>query len=296
MITILGPTASGKTALAARLAYARNGEVISADSRQVYRGMNIGTGKDYDDYIVNGSAVSYHLIDIVEPGYEYNIYEYQLGFHKAYQEIRDRGKLPILCGGSGMYLESVLKGYQLPAVNANETFLKNLNDKPEEELIRILKSFKTLHNKTDLEDRPRILRAIGIAYEQQRSGLQKIFPAVPSAIYGISLPRGLLKKRITDRLARRLDEGMVGEVENLLNRGIPADRLMRYGLEYKFLALYITGKISREEMFFSLNKAIHQFSKRQMTWFRRMERQGFRINWIDGRLPMEAKIAMVNNL
>jgi len=296
MITILGPTASGKTALAARVAFARDGEVISADSRQVYRGMDIGTGKDYDDYIVNGSAVPYHLIDIVEPGYEYNIYEYQLGFHKAYREILDRGKLPILCGGSGMYLEAVLKGYQLPAIKQDEGFVQSLRDKSEEELITILKAFKTLHNKTDLEDRPRLLRAIEIAYEQQKSGLQEIFPAVHSTIFGISLPRGLLKKRITDRLSKRLNEGMIEEVERLLRNGIPPERLMRYGLEYKFLTLYLSGKMSRSDMFDNLNKAIHQFSKRQMTWFRRMERQGFQITWIDGRLPMESKIAMVNNL
>jgi tRNA dimethylallyltransferase len=328
LITILGPTATGKTALAARLAFELNGEVISADSRQVYRGMNIGTGKDYDDYLVDGIQVPYHLIDIVDPGYEYNIFEYQKDFLKVYHDILSREKLPVLCGGSGMYLEAVLKGYRLAQAESDDGFLDSLHNKTDDELVQILKSYKTLHNITDLEDRPRLLKAIRIAHATQitnieyrisndepgpgsvksefripnrseaelggaNSEFRNQFPQIKSTIFGIDFPRGLVKARITKRLEYRLEHGMIAEVEQLLSGGIAPERLMKYGLEYKFVTLFLTGKISREELLNDLNIAIRQFAKRQMTWFRRMERQGMKIHWIDGRLPMQQKISEI---
>ncbi len=295
MITILGPTASGKTALAARIAYELNGEVISADSRQVNKGMDIGSGKDYGDYLINGLHVPCHLIDIAEPGTEYNIFRYQQDFLPVYNNIRSRGKLPVLCGGSGMYLEAVLKGYRLNEAGKDQDFLNSLEDKTEEELTVILKSLKNLHNKTDFEDRQRLLKAIEIGYHARQSHHEQTFPVIPSTVFGISYPRGLLKKRITDRLKNRLTGGLTIEIERLIGHGVDPEKLMRYGLEYKFGTLYITGKITSEELFNMLNKAIHQFSKRQMTWFRRMERHGITIQWIDGRLNMENKLAFIRD-
>ncbi|MCK9422639.1 MAG: tRNA (adenosine(37)-N6)-dimethylallyltransferase MiaA [Bacteroidales bacterium] len=295
MLTILGPTASGKTALAARVAYELNGEVISADSRQVYRGMDIGTGKDYDDYVIEGKPIPYHMVDIAEPGSEYNIFRYQQDFLPVYHDIIARGKLPILCGGSGMYLDAVLKGYRLTEVRDDLLFRKSLEDKTEQELTGLLKSWKTLHNKTDLEDRTRLIRAIEIEHKARFGGHGQSFPAIPSSVFGIGFPRGLLKKRITDRLRDRLVGGMTEEIERLIIHGVSPDKLMHYGLEYKFGTLFITGQITGEELFNSLNKAIHQFSKRQMTWFRRMERQGIKIQWIDGRWPMKEKMVFIKN-
>ena len=302
MLTILGPTATGKTALAARLAFELNGEVISADSRQVYRGMNIGTGKDYDDYNVNGVQIPCHLIDIVDPGYEYNIFEFQKDFLKAYNDIIARKKLPVLCGGSGMYLEAVLKGYQLAKAENDEGFMAALEDKSDDQLSGILRSFTTPHNITDFEDRPRLLKAILVA----RSSIPGIipginpgdtgagvFPEIKSIVFGIDYPRGLVKARIRKRLEYRLDNGMITEVEQLLSGGISPERLMKYGLEYKFVTLYLTGKISRSDLLVDLNIAIRQFAKRQMTWFRRMERQGIKIHWIDGRMPVGKKVAEI---
>ena len=302
MLTILGPTATGKTALAARLAFELNGEVISADSRQVYRGMNIGTGKDYDDYNVNGIQIPCHLIDIVDPGYEYNIFEFQKDFLKAYNDIIARKKLPVLCGGSGMYLEAVLKGYQLAKAENDEGFMAALEDKSDDQLAGILRSFTTPHNITDFEDRPRLLKAILVA----RSSIPGIipginpgdkgagvFPEIKSIVFGIDYPRGLVKARIRKRLEYRLDNGMITEVEQLLSGGISPERLMKYGLEYKFVTLYLTGKISRSDLLVDLNIAIRQFAKRQMTWFRRMERQGIKIHWIDGRMPVGKKVAEI---
>jgi tRNA dimethylallyltransferase len=296
LITILGPTATGKTALAARLAYDLNGEVISADSRQVYRGMDIGTGKDYDDYVVNGTAVPYHLIDILEPGYEYNIYEYQKDFLKAYHGIMSRGKLPVLCGGSGMYLEAVLKGYMLARSEEDNEFLSALEHKTMDQLIEILKSFKAPHNITDLEERPRLLKAITVARAATTTSSAERFPEINSVNFGISFPRGLVKSRIFSRLESRLENGMIAEVQKLLDSGITPDRLMKYGLEYKFVTLYLTGSLSGSGMFDSLNIAIRQFAKRQMTWYRRMEKQGINIHWIDGRLPMEEKIEEIKEI
>ena len=300
MIALLGPTATGKTALAARLAYELNGEVISADSRQVYRGMNIGTGKDYDDYFVHGIQVPFHLIDIVDPGYEYNIFEYQKDFLKAYHDILGRQKLPILCGGSGMYLEAVLKGYRLARTEDDDDFSASLENKTNEELIEILQSAKTLHNITDFEDRPRLLKAILVARSSEVSGEGSVsdimFPKIESAIFGIDYPRGLVKARIAKRLEYRLEHGMIAEVAQLLDGGISPERLMKYGLEYKFVTLFLTGKLSRANLFNDLNIAIRQFAKRQMTWFRRMERQGLKINWIDGRMSLEKKTHQIRSI
>ena len=296
LITILGPTATGKTALAAGLASVINGEVISADSRQVYRGMDIGTGKDYDDYKVGGITIPFHLIDIAEPGYEYNIFEYQKDFHRVYDDITGRGKTPVLCGGSGMYLEAVLKGYQLIKASVDIELQAALEQLTNEQLIGLLKSYKPLHNKTDIEDRQRILKALLISRNvmpDEETRKVKKYPVVNSLIFGISLPRELVKARITERLKNRLETGMIAEVEKLLAGGISPERLIQYGLEYKFITLYLTGKTSYAELFENLNIAIRQFAKRQMTWFRRMERQGFTIHWIDGRLPVKQKIEII---
>ena len=306
MITILGPTATGKTELAAHVAAAMDGEVISADSRQVYRGMNIGTGKDYCDYMVNGTAIPFHLIDIVDPGYEYNIFEFQKDFIKAYNDILRRKKIPILCGGSGMYLEAVLKGYRLARAENDADFTATLQDQTDEQLIELLKSFRTPHNITDYEDRPRLIKAILVARSQDAelpdqttependpSVDGRPFPKIDSVVFGISYPRGLVKARIMKRLEYRLEHGMIEEVEQLLATGITPERLMKYGLEYKFVVLFLTGKISRGDLFLELNIAIRQFAKRQMTWFRRMERQGITIHWIEGRLPLEKKVGEI---
>jgi len=293
LTVVLGPTASGKTALAVRIAHEMNGEVISADSRQVYKGMDIGTGKDYADYLMEGEQIPCHLTDIAEPGTEYNIFRYQQDFLPIYQSITTRGKLPILCGGSGMYLEAVIKGYRLTEAGGDAGFLKSLEDKTFDELTRILQSYKTLHNKTDIEDRHRLIRAIEIERVAITEKNKPSFPRIPSLVFGISFPRGLLKKRITERLASRIENGMVQEIVGLLNRGIEPERLMRYGLEYKFGTQYVTGLIPYDTFFLALNQAIHQFSKRQMTWFRRMERQGIKILWIDGRWTIEQKMAFV---
>ena len=306
LITILGPTATGKTALAARLAYECSGEVISADSRQVYRGMDIGTGKDLGEYVINGTRVPNHLIDIVDPGYEYNIFEYQRDFLKAYQDIVSRNRLPVLCGGSGMYLEAVLKGYRLAAAAGDDTLLAALEKKPFDELVRMLKSYKTLHNTTDVDDRSRLIKAIMVANAALPPGLTDIhrpgpektgtdsgFPKIESLVIGVSYPRELQMVRIAERLEYRLEHGMIAEVETLLKSGITAERLMKYGLEYRFVTLFLTGKISRADLFFELNIAIRQFAKRQMTWFRRMERQGIKIHWIDGQLPAETKLGKI---
>lgn len=301
MITILGPTATGKTALAARLAFEMGGEVISADSRQVYRGMDIGTGKDLGEYLVDGVAVPCHLIDIAEPGYEYNIFEYQQDFLKVYHDIVDRNRLPILCGGSGMYLEAVLKGYRLQKVRNEADLVSDLQGKTDEELAEMLKSAKTLHNITDFENRARLLKAIMVARSEESSMPGKVdapgqvnpFPVISSTIIGIAFPRDMQMARIAERLDFRLQHGMITEVEELLRQGIAPERLMKYGLEYRYVTLFLTGKLTHAEMFFSLNIAIRQFAKRQMTWFRRMERQGMEIHWIDGRLPFENKIEQI---
>jgi tRNA dimethylallyltransferase len=294
MITILGPTATGKTRLAACVASRLSGEVISADSRQVYRGMDLGTGKDYEDYLVNGEKVPYHLVDIANPGYEYNVFEFQEDFIKGYDEICSRGKLPVLCGGTGMYLEAVLSGYKLVKVPENISLRESLKHKSLEELKNVLQSYRSLHNKTDITDRERAVRAIEIQeFEKQNPGTKNDFPKIDSIIFGLYFEREQVRQRITNRLKSRFVAGMEDEVKHLLSTGLKPEQLTFYGLEYRYLTDFVCGKISRDEMFRLLNTAIHQFAKRQVTWFKRMEKKGFQIHWIDGNLPLEEKVEFV---
>ncbi len=303
MITILGPTASGKTSLATALAAAlpseadgMEAEIISADSRQVYRRMDIGTGKDLADYAVDGKQIPFHLIDICEPGTKYNLFQYQQDFTDAYRDICSRGRLPILCGGTGLYIESVLKGYSLSPVPQNPTLRKALEGKSLEELTQMLLQLKektgsTMHNRSDVDTAQRAIRAIEIeSYNLEHPTPERNIPAVPSVVFGVNIDRDARREKITRRLKQRLEEGMVDEIKGLLDSGIPAEDLIYYGLEYKFVTEYVTGKTSYDEMFRGLEIAIHQFAKRQMTWFRGMERRGFTIHWIDAALPMETKV------
>ena len=297
LIAILGPTASGKTSLAAALARRMDTEIISADSRQVYRRMDLGTGKDLDDYVVGGKRIPCHLIDIVEPGYKYNVFEYQRDFLAAYEDVRSRGMLPILCGGTGMYLESVLKGYRLLPVPENLELRRRLAEKSLEELTGILATYKKLHNSTDVDTVKRAVRAIEIEeYYRQHQVEERAFPDIRSLVVGVGIGREQRREKITRRLKQRLDEGMVDEVKALLADGISPEDLIYYGLEYKYLTLYAIGKLTYEEMFGQLEIAIHQFAKRQMTWFRGMERRGFTIHWIDAALPLEEKLEQIENL
>lgn len=302
MITILGPTASGKTPVAAALALATDGEIISADSRQVYRRMDIGTGKDLADYTIDGKQIPYHLIDIAEPGTKYNLFQYQQDFHNAYDEIRSRGKLPILCGGTGLYIEAVLGGYSLSPVPQNQKLRDKLADKTLAELTAMLVDLKrrtgsNMHNSTDVDTVQRAIRAIEIeTYNVEHPTPERQLPSVDSLIIGIDIDRNLRREKITRRLKTRLEEGLVDEVRGLMDEGIPAENLIYYGLEYKFVTEYIVGNISYDEMFRQLEIAIHQFAKRQMTWFRGMERRGFHINWIDATLPMEKKVEVIRRL
>lgn len=281
-ITVLGPTATGKTRFAAHFASIIDAEIISADSRQVYRKMNLGTGKDYEDYIVDGKSIPYHLIDIKEPGYHYNLFEFQKDFLNAYNDIRSRGKQVILCGGTGMYIESVLQGFEILQVPVNNELRQSLENISMEELQNILASFKQLHNVSDTTSRPRLVRAIEIAeYQAGNKANKNSFPEFKSLVLGIHVDRDIRRDRITKRLTERLEGGMIDEVKQLLSDGLNPEELIFYGLEYKYITLFVTGKISYEEMVSKLNTAIHQFAKRQMTWFRKMERQGILIHWID---------------
>ena len=294
LITILGPTASGKTSFAAALAAHLDTEIISADSRQLYRTMDIGTGKDLADYIVNEKAIPYHLIDICEPGYKYNVFEYQHDFHRAYSLIQAKEKLPILCGGTGMYIEAVLKGYKLLDVPKNPSLRESLKNKSLAELETILASYKVLHNKTDVDSAQRAIRAIEIEeyYKNEAPEVNEYNP-INSLIIGIDIDRELRREKISRRLRSRLDEGMVDEVRHIIDSGVKPEDLIYYGLEYKFLTLYIIGELSYEDMVTQLEIAIHQFAKRQMTWFRGMERRGSVIHWINALLPTEDKIDKV---
>ena len=297
LITILGPTASGKTSLAAVLAARLKTEIISGDSRQVYRRMDLGTGKDLSDYVVDGYKVPYHLIDIVEPGYKYNVFEYQRDFLVAYEDIKARGFLPILCGGTGMYLESILKGYRLLPVPENKELRERLASKSLEELTDILSRYKKLHNSTDVDTVKRAIRAIEIEeYYLTQDVNARSFPEIRSLIIGVDIDRDLRRQKITNRLKKRLREGMVDEVKALLEEGINPDDLIYYGLEYKYLTLYAVGKLSYDEMFSQLEIAIHQFAKRQMTWFRGMERRGFQIHWIDAEAPLNENVERIIDL
>ena len=297
LITLLGPTASGKTPLAVALADKLDAEIISGDSRQVYRRMDLGTVKDLADYVVNGRTIPFHLIDIVEPGTKYNVFEFQRDFLQAYKEVTAKGKLPILCGGTGMYIESVLKGYRLLPVPENPLLRAALEGKTLEELTIILATYKKLHNSTDVDTAKRAVRAIEIEeYYKQQPVEHREFPALKSLIIGVDIERELRREKITRRLKQRLEEGMVDEVKKLLSEGIAPEDLIYYGLEYRYLTLHAMGELTYDEMFQQLEIAIHQFAKRQMTWFRGMERRGFTIHWLDATWPMEDKIAKIEYL
>ena len=295
MIVVLGLTATGKTNLAAHLAYQISGEVISADSRQVYRGMDVGTGKDLSDFKIEGTSIPYHLIDIVDAGEEYNVFEYQKDFLTIYEDIIQKKKQAILCGGTGMYIEAVLKGYRLLQIPSNIELRNELAIKTDEELISILKGYKKLHNTTDTIQKDRLIRAIEIAqFEKKNKALIQDYPKIKTKLYGIHFERDVLKDRITLRLKDRFkNQDMIAEVEQLIADGVSPDKLKFYGLEYKFITHFLLNEITRKELFEKLNIAIHQFSKRQMTWFRKMERNGFEINWIDGNLSLDEKVKSI---
>lgn len=302
MITILGPTASGKTSVAAALALRTGGEIISADSRQVYRRMDIGTGKDLADYTIGDVHIPYHLIDIAEPGTKYNLFQYQQDFYQAYDLIRSRGKLPILCGGTGLYIEAVLGGYSLSPVPQNQALRDGLEGKSLEELTRMLAELKrqngsNMHNRTDVDTAQRAIRAIEIeTYNLEHPTPERQMPPVDSLVIGINIDRELRREKITRRLKARLDEGMCDEIQGLIDGGVNPEDLIYYGLEYKFITEYVIGRTSYEEMFRQLEIAIHQFAKRQMTWFRGMERRGFTIHWIDAAQSMEDKLGAIEAL
>lgn len=297
LITILGPTATGKTKLAAHLADQINGEIISADSRQVFRNMNIGTGKDYDDYIVDGKQIPYHLVDIADPGDEFSVFSFRQNFISALNKIKSEYKIPILCGGTGLYIESVLRNYKLLEVPQNKLLREKLLRKSENELTEILSGLKSLHNTTDTVNKERLIRAIEIETFYKKnptSGLS--LPEFTSYVFGLNYDRKIVKERITARLRQRLEEGMIEEVQSLIKKGVSPERLKAYGLEYRYLTQFLMNEISYEEMFNFLNIAIHQFSKRQMTFFRHMEKNGIKINWIDGNLSLEEKIKTIIKL
>ncbi len=297
LVTVLGPTACGKTTLAVALAHRLHTGVISADSRQVYRSMDLGTGKDLDEYVYQGCQVPYHLIDIVDAGYKYNVFEYQRDFLKVYEALRADSQLPVLCGGTGMYLESVLRGYRLVEVPENKELRESLAAKSLDELTQMLKSYKQLHNTTDVDTCKRAIRAIEIEeYYRTNDANVREFPEIRSLTIGLDISRELRRERISRRLHERLEQGMVDEVRGILATGVAPEDLIYYGLEYKYLTLYIIGELSYEEMVTQLEIAIHQFAKRQMTYFRGMERRGVPIRWIDATLPTEEKVDLIEHL
>ncbi|MDR1757112.1 MAG: tRNA (adenosine(37)-N6)-dimethylallyltransferase MiaA [Culturomica sp.] len=297
LLCITGPTASGKTALAVRMAAELEGEVISADSRQIYRGMDIGTGKDLGEYRYKGKTVPYHLIDIADAGYKYNVFQYQQDFLRVWSDCEARGVFPVLCGGSGLYIEAVLKAYRLLSVPVNAALREELEGKELGELTRILSAYRPLHNTTDTDTVKRAVRAIEIEeYYREHPVKEQEFPGLEPLVIGVDVSREIRRERITCRLQERLEQGMVDEVRKLLESGIPAEDLLYYGLEYKFLTLYLTGRLEYREMVEKLNVAIHQFAKRQMTWFRKMERDGVPIHWIDAALPVEEKVERIRQL
>jgi tRNA dimethylallyltransferase len=294
LLVVTGTTASGKTSLAVALADRLGGEIISADSRQVYCRMNLGTGKDYSEYAINGKTIPYHLVDIADPGYKYNLFEYQRDFSVVYEDLKRRDVFPVVCGGSGLYVDSIVKGYRMFEVPPDTGLRKILEKKSLEELTGILSSYKSLHNTTDIDTKKRAIRAIEIEeYTRIRTGNMSRMPELNPLVTGVYFDREIRRKRITERLHRRLDEGMVEEVRSLLDSGISKEALIYYGLEYRYITLYLTGETGYDEMVKSLETAIHQFAKRQMTWFRGMERKGVQINWIDGELPLEEKVERV---
>lgn len=291
IITVLGPTAGGKTSFAANLAYQLDTEIISADSRQVYKGMDIGTGKDIEDYTVKNKSIPYHLIDILDAGEKYNVFQYQTACFNAIKHIDSKDKIPILCGGTGLYLESVLKAYDMYKVPENTELREELKHKSLEELADIAKQLRKLHNITQIDTKERAIRTIEIdTFYKENPDKKQNFPEIKSIIFGIRFDRNSQRRRITERLHDRLKNGMIEEVEQLINNGVEPETLIYYGLEYKFITLYLQNEMDYDEMVVKLNIAIHQFAKRQMTWFRRMERNGFSIKWIDGHAPMEQKL------
>lgn len=297
LLVITGPTAMGKTRVAALTASRINGEVISADSRQVYRRMNLGTGKDYDDYLVNGVSVPYHLVDIAEPGSKYNLFEFQRDFIRVYNEIVSGSSFPVVCGGSGMYIDSIVSGYRLAEVPPDINLRRELEKKSLEELTEILKSYKKLHNKTDIDTVKRAVRAIEIEkYYQENREMIRDFPALKCLVVGINAGREVRRSRISQRLRQRIENGLIDEVRSLLDEGIDSETLVYYGLEYKYVTLYLTGRIEYEEMYRKLETEIHRFAKRQMTWFRGMERRGIKIHWLDVNDPDDTKVDYILNL
>jgi len=297
LLVVTGPTASGKTSLAVALADLLGGEIISADSRQVYRGMDLGTGKDYNEYLISGRRIPFHLIDIADPGYKYNLFEYQRDFVEIYRKLREKSVFPVVCGGSGMYIDSIVKGYEIFEVPPDSGLRAKLEKKSMEELISILSTYRKLHNVTDIDTKKRVIRAIEIEhFNHVAVRKQKKFPPLKPLVIGIMVDREVRRRRISERLLERLRAGMVDEVRGLLNSGVSKETLIYYGLEYKYITLYLTGVISYETMVSELEIAIHQFAKRQMTWFRGMERKGTVIHWIDERLPIDEKVGKVLNL
>ncbi len=290
LIVVTGPTATGKTKFAVDLAIQTKAEIISADSRQVFRGMDLGTGKDLTEYSSNGITIPYHLIDILDPGQKYSVYRFQKDFFSTYDIIKNTGKNVILCGGTGLYIESVVKNYQMPDVPANEPLRKSLENKSLEELASILSKLKIMHNSTDIDTPKRAIRAIEIATFEKNNSIKNDYPKLNSLIFGLHYERAEIRKRITQRLKQRIDEGMIDETNNLLKLGIDPDVLISYGLEYKYTTWFLQNKISQKQFFEELNTAIHQFAKRQVTWFRRMERSGIKIHWIDGALSASEKL------
>lgn len=294
LLTIVGATATGKTALAVRMAAELNGEIISADSRQIYRGMDIGTGKDLEEYAHEGRAVPYHLIDIVDAGFRFNLFMYQQEFLKVWNDCERRGVFPVMCGGSGLYVESILKAYRMTPVPENPGLRARLAAKSLPELTEILASYRNLHNTTDTDTAKRAIRAIEIAeYYETHEPVKGEFPEIRSLTVGVLFDRESRRRRITERLHARLQSGMVDEVKGLLDSGICPEDLIYYGLEYKYITLYLTGELGYDDMVERLNVAIHQFAKRQMTWFRKMERDGFEIKWLDGDMPLDEKVQQV---
>ncbi len=297
ILVVTGPTASGKTSLAVALASRIGGEIISADSRQVYRGMNLGTGKDYDDYMINGCIVPYHMIDIADPGYKYNVFEYQRDFNKVYTNMKSRKIFPVVCGGSGMYADSIISGYKMVEVPPDSGLRAELEKKSLEELRDILSTYKSLHNITDIDTKKRVIRAIEIEhFNNNRLSKKGTFPKLNPLIIGILFDRDTRRNRISERLKQRIEAGMIDEVRVLIENGVDTDTLLYYGLEYKYITLYLTGRSTYEKMVADLEIAIHQFAKRQMTWFRGMEKRGTVIHWLDGNLNMTEKVDFVLNL